>query len=163
MIVAEHTIKRKSPPDTDIVPSTKRTIATERTTKRKDPSHTDRAPPPERIRVGDSSLTINGELKYFRSGSMDFSHLLLKKGQAYFDRTRYIFTLHQLDDSILFCRPCRFGKSLTVSMLRHFHGLQYAGEHQSLYKVCNTILDAKFTSFNLSRISMYKMISTKEK
>jgi hypothetical protein len=143
------------------------TIAIEHTTKRKGPPHTDIAPPPKRTRVGESSLMINGELEYFRSGSMAFSTLLQREGQAYFDRTRYIFTLHKLDPFILFCRPRRFGKSLTVSMLEHFHGLQYAGEHQSLYKVCNNIpnyLDVRtYFSFNHSRISMYKKISTKEK
>jgi hypothetical protein len=72
---------------------------------------------------------------------MTFSQLLRREGQAYFDRTRYISKLHKLGTSILFCRPRRFGKSLTVSMLEHFHGLQYAGEHQSPYKICNNILN----------------------
>jgi len=135
--------------------------------KRKSPPHTDIAPPPKRTRVDTSSLRINGKLKHFRSGAKDFSTLLRKEGQAYFDRTRYIFRLHELDDFILFCRPRRFGKTLTVSMLEHFHGLQYAGEHQSLYKVCNNILNyldmSTYFSFNHSRVSMCKKISTKEK
>jgi hypothetical protein len=108
-----------------------------RTTKRKSPPCADTAPSPKRTRVGNSSLVINGELEYFQSGlDENFSQFLKKQGQAYFDRTRYIFKLHKLHTSILFCRPRRFGKSLTVSMLEHFHGLEYAGEHQSLYKVC---------------------------
>jgi hypothetical protein len=141
-------------------------IATEHTTKRKGPPHIDIAPPPKRTRVGVSSLIINGGLKYFRSGAMSFSALLRTEGQAYFDRTRYIFVLQELDKFILFCRPRRFGKSFTVSMLEHFHGLQYAGEHQSLYKVCNNIPHClhmrSYFSFNHSRISMCKKISTKE-
>jgi hypothetical protein len=36
---------------------------------------------------------------------------------------------------VLFCRPRRFGKSLTISMLEHFHGLQNADEHQTFYQV----------------------------
>ena len=143
IIAAEHTAKRKRPPDTDI------------------------APPPKRTKVGDSSLRINGPLKHLRSGSMSFSTLLRKEGQAYFDRTRYISVLHELDTSILFCRPRRFGKSLTVSMLEHFHGLQYTEEHQSLYQVCDNILNyldvRTYFSFNRSRISMCKKISTQEK
>jgi hypothetical protein len=71
---------------------------------------------------------------------MAFRELLQREGQVYFDRTRYISKLEDLDTFILFCRPRRFGKSLTISMLEHFHGLQYAGEHQSLYKVCDNIL-----------------------
>ncbi|KIX03495.1 uncharacterized protein Z518_07048 [Rhinocladiella mackenziei CBS 650.93] len=102
--------------------------------KRKSPPHTDITPLPKRTRVGNSRLIVNGKLKHFRSGFTNFSNLLQEEGQAYFDRTRYIFMLHELDKSILFCRPRRFGKTLTASMLEHFHGLQYAGEHQSLYK-----------------------------
>ncbi|KIX05417.1 uncharacterized protein Z518_06289 [Rhinocladiella mackenziei CBS 650.93] len=53
-------------------------------------------------------------LEYFRSGSDGtFPALLRREGQAYFDRTRYIFKLHKLDNSILFYRPRRFGKTLT--------------------------------------------------
>jgi hypothetical protein len=66
---------------------------------------------------------------------MPFPELLQKEGQAYFDRTRYIFKLQELGSCILFCRPRRFGKSFTVSMLKHFHDLQYANEHETLYKV----------------------------
>ena len=78
-----------------------------------------------------SSLRINGELKFFQSGlDENFSKLLQREGQAYFDRTGYIFKLLELSTSILFCRPRRFGKTLTVNMLEHFHGLQYADEHQ---------------------------------
>ncbi|KAF8433982.1 hypothetical protein BGX38DRAFT_181858 [Terfezia claveryi] len=101
---------------------------------KRSPPHAHTAPSPKRARVGDSSLIINGELKYFRSGAKAFSDLVQREGQAYFDRTRYISKLHELDKFILFCRPRRFGKSLTVSMLEHFYGLQYADEHQSLYK-----------------------------
>ncbi|KAF8433983.1 AAA-ATPase-like domain-containing protein [Terfezia claveryi] len=96
--------------------------------------HAHTVPSPKRARVGDSSLIINGELKYFQSSSTAFFGLVQAEGQAYFDRTRYISKLHELDDFILFCRPRGFGKSLTVSMLEHFYGLQYADEHQSLYK-----------------------------
>src|SRR2546423_3379316 len=157
-----------SPPTTHLVVLfTNRYTADPKTRKRKSPPHTDIAPSPKRTRVGDSSLIINGDLEHFRSGSKDFSHLLRKEGQAYFDRTGYIFKLHKLDDSILFCRPRRFGKSLTVSMLEHFHGLQYADEHQSLYKVCNNILNyldvRTYFSFNHSRVSMCKRVLTKEK
>jgi Predicted AAA-ATPase len=144
------------------------TIATERTTKRKVPPHTDIVPSPKRTRVGTSSLRINGELEFFQSGlDENFSKLLRREGQAYFDRTGYIFKLHEIPISIFFCRPRRFGKSLTVSMLEHFHGLQYADEHQYLYEVRNKIfnyLDVRtYFSFNHSRVSMCKKISTKEK
>ena len=155
-----------SPPTTHLVVLfTNRYTADPKTRKRKSPPHTDIAPSPKRTRVGDSSLIINGDLVHFRSGSKDFSHLLRKEGQAYFDRTGYIFKLHKLDDSILFCRPRRFGKSLTVSMLEHFHGLQYANVHESFYKVCDHVLDfpdmQTYFSFNHYRVSTFKMISQK--
>ncbi|KIX05369.1 uncharacterized protein Z518_06241 [Rhinocladiella mackenziei CBS 650.93] len=92
------------------------------------------APSPKRTRVDNGSLIINGELEYFRSGAKDFPNLLQREGQAYFDRTGYISKLGKLDEFILFCRPRRFGKTLTIRMLEHFHGLQYADEHRWLYK-----------------------------
>jgi len=50
-------------------------------------------------------------------------------------------------------------------MLEHFHGLQYADEHQSLYKVCNNILNyldmRTYFSFDHFRVLMCKKISTK--
>jgi len=89
-----------------------------------------------RSRVDDSSLIINGNnLRYFRSGSADFLQLLTTDGQAYFDRTRYISVLDKIDRFILFFRPRRFGKTLTVNMLEVFHGIQYKHIHGSLYQV----------------------------
>ncbi|KIX01367.1 uncharacterized protein Z518_09092 [Rhinocladiella mackenziei CBS 650.93] len=92
------------------------------------------APSPKRTRVDNGSLIINGELEYFRSGAKDFPNLLQREGQAYFDRTGYISKLGKLDEFMLFCRPRRFGKTLTIRMLEHFHGLQYADEHRWMYK-----------------------------
>ncbi|KAK6331391.1 hypothetical protein TWF730_004473 [Orbilia blumenaviensis] len=89
---------------------------------------------PDRKRDPDSSVINNGKPKYFRSGVISFQELLRRDGQVYFDRTGYIYKLHELDRFILFCRPRRFGKTLTVGMLEHFHGLQYADDHKSLYK-----------------------------
>jgi len=121
---------------------------------------------PKRTRVNDSSLVKGGELKYFESVAADFPRILTTEGQAYFDRTRYISVLETFNKPILFFRPRRFGKSLTISMLDHFHGLQYAREHQSFYKVCNDVLDylavrANFT-FNHCRVLMSRKISQKE-
>ena len=109
------------------------------TRKRKNPPHTYMTSLPKRTRVGGSSLMINGKPQRFRSGRASFRAMLTQDGRAYFDRTRYISVLDDLDDCILFCRPRRFGKSLTISMLEHFHGLQYANEHQTFYQVCNLL------------------------
>ena len=123
---------------------------------------------PKRNRVGNSSLIINDKLNHFQSGLDEkFSNLLQKEGQAYFDHTHYILKLHNLHTSILFCHSHQFSKSLTLSMLEHFHGLQYAGEHQSLYEVCNNILNyldvRTYFFFNHSRVSMCKKISLKKR
>lgn len=88
-----------------------------------------------RSRVDDSSLIISGDnLHHFRSGSADFLQLLTTKGRAYFDRTGYISVLDELDCFLLFFRPRRFGKTLTVNMLEVFHGIQYKHLHGSLYQ-----------------------------
>ena len=57
---------------------------------------------------------------------------------AYFDRTSYILAIRDtLADALLFLRPRRFGKSLTVDMLECFHGVQYKADYQTLFKVCS--------------------------
>jgi Predicted AAA-ATPase len=96
---------------------------------------------PKKSRIDESSLMTNDNVCYFRSGGADFSSLLKEEDQAYFDRTRYISVLAGMDRHILFFRPRRFGKSLTVSMLEHFHGLQYTDEHQSFYEVREHVPD----------------------
>ena len=86
-----------------------------------------------------SSLTFKGKLSRFTSPT-DFAAILEKEGQAYFDRTRYIAVLDAYDTKpILFLRPRRFGKSLTVGMLAHFHGIQYTDAHKSIYQVRNSV------------------------
>lgn len=95
---------------------------------------------PGRARASDSTLITNGRPLHFQSRTMPFQELLKRQDQVYFDRTHYISKLEDLHTAILFCRPRRFGKSLTISMLQHFHGLQFAREHQSLYKVSTHIL-----------------------
>ncbi|RVD90412.1 uncharacterized protein DFL_001378 [Arthrobotrys flagrans] len=89
---------------------------------------------PERKRVPGSSVVINGKPEFFRSAGISFQELLQQDGQVYFDRTRYISKLNKLDKFIFFCRPRRFGKTLAVSMLQHFHSLEYADDHKFLYK-----------------------------
>ena len=89
----------------------------------------------KRSRVDNSNLVINGELSNFKTQGADFRGILTDEGQVYFDRTRYISVLNRFKQSILFFRPRRFGKSLTVRMLEHFHGLQYRDDHKSIYQV----------------------------
>jgi len=102
-------------------------------------SHTHIPPPSKRTRVEGSSLTIQGKPQKFQSGHASFRTLLTGNNRAYFDRTRFISGLEDFSMNILFCRPRRFGKSLTISMLEHFHGLQNADEHQTFYQVSDLL------------------------
>lgn len=53
------------------------------------------------------------------------------EGYHYVDRTPYVEKLEQRNEkTILFIRPRRFGKSLFVSMLHYYYGL----EHQAIFK-----------------------------
>jgi hypothetical protein len=82
-----------------------------------------------------SSLIFKGKLSMFTSPT-DFAAILENEGQAYFDRTRYISVLDAYrTQPILFLRPRRFGKSLTVDMLAHFHGVEHTDAHKSIYQV----------------------------
>jgi Predicted AAA-ATPase/PD-(D/E)XK nuclease superfamily len=52
----------------------------------------------------------------------------------YQDRTNYIKILEDFDSSyLIYLRPRRFGKSLMVSALKHYYGLQYKDEFNALF------------------------------
>src|SRR5437016_37837 len=54
---------------------------------------------------------------------------------AYFDRTQYISTLSYFKDPvILFLRLHWFGKSLILSMLAHFYGIEHKKHYDELFK-----------------------------
>jgi hypothetical protein len=77
---------------------------------------------------------VSGKLKRFPLSISDFGEIR-KPGLAYFDRTKYISELQNESDVQLICRPRRFGKSLTVTMLRYFHGFQFRKQYDELFKV----------------------------
>jgi hypothetical protein len=83
-----------------------------------------------------SKLVVSGKLEKFPLGLSDFSNIRQRPGLAYFDKTEYIPVLETGSDVQLVCRPRRFGKSLTVSMLQYFHGFQFRTEYDQLFKVC---------------------------
>ena len=58
---------------------------------------------------------------------------------AYFDRSRYISVLESfLESVLLFLRPRRFGKSLFLSTMAHFHGVDYKQNYKELFQVPRT-------------------------
>lgn len=83
-----------------------------------------------------SKLVVSGELERFPLHTPDFSEIRLRPGLAYFDKTEYIAELEKGIDSHVVCRPKRFGKSLTLTMLRYFHGFQFRHRYNELFKVC---------------------------
>ena len=51
----------------------------------------------------------------------------------YVDKTRYIEKVEQSNRYFFFIRPRRFGKSLTLSMLRHYYDINAADKFEMLY------------------------------
>jgi hypothetical protein len=111
-----------------------------------------------------STLVVSGELEKFPLTISDFSQIR-QPGLAYFDKTKYIPELQKMAPNVqLVCRPRRFGKSLTVSMLRYFHGFQFRDQYDELFKVyrCGMLsgqdLRAHIT-YTKIRISMWIKLS----
>jgi len=69
--------------------------------------------------------------------SFDFEAIRTNPQYAYFDRTGYISVLESfLESVLLFLRPRRFGKSLFLSTLAHFHGVEHKQNYKELFQVC---------------------------
>ena len=63
----------------------------------------------------------------------DFCMFRSDPRHAYFDRTKYIYVIETIiQDVLLFLRPRRFGKSLTLSMLAYFHGVEHKENYDAL-------------------------------
>ncbi len=66
-----------------------------------------------------------------------------RDGYVFIDKTKYIHHLEgaprRSHDFILLCRPRRFGKSLTLDMLKAFHGIAYAETLQETFKVFSSM------------------------
>ncbi|RUP48769.1 hypothetical protein BC936DRAFT_144021 [Jimgerdemannia flammicorona] len=83
-----------------------------------------------------STLVYNpANFQHFPEDSYsDFFDLRTTPGLAYYDRTRYISVIDSLPKVLLFLRPRRFGKSLTLSMLAHFHGVEHKISYSKLFQ-----------------------------
>ncbi|MDR2169581.1 MAG: AAA family ATPase, partial [Planctomycetaceae bacterium] len=67
-------------------------------------------------------------------GNADFKSVRTRKNYAYVDKTRFIELLeNESNDSKIFIRPRRFGKSLFLSMLAYYYDVNYAGEFERLF------------------------------
>ncbi len=66
-------------------------------------------------------------------GKSDY-RTLIEKGYFYQDRTSYIETLEEWGSTyLLYLRPRRFGKSLWISTLHYYYGLQFKANFEALF------------------------------
>ncbi|MCK6604210.1 MAG: ATP-binding protein [Ignavibacteriaceae bacterium] len=72
--------------------------------------------------------------KRIPSKTSDFRTLIRDNGY-YVDKTQFIEKLENISDKYLFfLRPRRFGKSLFLSVLEYYYGIQYKNEFESLFR-----------------------------
>ncbi len=62
---------------------------------------------------------------------------VIKDGYFYQDRTAYIRDLETLPKFLYYLRPRRFGKSLFVSMLQHYYGMEHRAKFDLLFGKLN--------------------------
>ncbi|GAB1347926.1 hypothetical protein MASR1M107_01370 [Ignavibacteriales bacterium] len=63
----------------------------------------------------------------------DYEALIAKNGY-FVDKTPFIRLLEESSNpNVFFLRPRRFGKSLTLSMLEHYYGIQYKDRFDELF------------------------------
>lgn len=86
----------------------------------------------------EATLTLNkSKFRGFPVNDVsDFDLIRSIPQYAYFDRTQYISVIESiLARVLLFLRPRRFGKSLTLSTLAHFHGVEHKERYNELFLV----------------------------
>lgn len=58
---------------------------------------------------------------------------IICEGYYYVDKTRFIEKLEEGGNYVIFLRPRRYGKSLTIAMLQYYYGIQYAGKFDDIF------------------------------
>ena len=58
---------------------------------------------------------------------------IIREGYYYVDKTRFIPRLEDEGRYVIFLRPRRYGKSLTIAMLQYYYGIQYAGKFDDIF------------------------------
>ena len=71
-------------------------------------------------------------VKQIPYGVADFESVI-ERDLYYVDKTIYLAELEKQPDTLIFIRPRRFGKSLTMSMLRHYYDINTADKFERLY------------------------------
>ena len=58
---------------------------------------------------------------------------MIREGYYYVDKTRFIPRLEDEGRYVIFLRPRRYGKSLTIAMLQYYYGIQYASKFHDIF------------------------------
>jgi Predicted AAA-ATPase/PD-(D/E)XK nuclease superfamily len=69
-------------------------------------------------------------------GESNFKKVIVEE-YFYQDRTNYIRALETVPNFLYYLRPRRFGKSLFVSMLHYYYGLEHQNDFQSIFGTLN--------------------------
>ena len=77
-------------------------------------------------------MTSKVKAKRIPYGMMNF--VAIREDDCYYvDKTRFIEKVEEANKYFFFIRPRRFGKSLTLSMLRHYYDINQADKFERLY------------------------------
>jgi hypothetical protein len=82
-----------------------------------------------------SKLVVPTGTYTFPLGGGGFTEI---REQVYIDKTQFIAPILK-KCVVLLCRPRQFGKTLTVEMLQQFHGVEFRGQYERLFKVCELV------------------------
>ena len=75
---------------------------------------------------------VKEEAKRIPYGMMNF--VAVREDNCYYvDKTRFIEKVEKANKYFFFIRPRRFGKSLTMSMLRHYYDINQTDKFERLY------------------------------
>ena len=75
---------------------------------------------------------VQEEVKRIPYGMMNF--VAVREDNCYYvDKTRFIEKVERANKFFFFIRPRRFGKSLTLSMLRHYYDVNQSNKFEKLY------------------------------
>ena len=79
-----------------------------------------------------TEMTSMNEAKRIPYGMMNF--VAVREDNCYYvDKTRFIEKVEKANKYFFFIRPRRFGKSLTMSMLRHYYDINAVDKFDRLY------------------------------
>ncbi|MDR2171909.1 MAG: AAA family ATPase, partial [Planctomycetaceae bacterium] len=85
-------------------------------------------------KVPAQKTTKQQTLKLLPYGNANFKSVRTEKNYVYVDKTRFIELLeNESNNSKIFIRPRRFGKSLFISMLSYYYDVNYADEFERLF------------------------------